>query len=129
MESSWRPPTSSTKRRSRPGVSPCVRGCVRCWRRRKGAAPARGETMGRSGTAEMRPAPPRLGKPGGEPADEHGVDDDADERRGEGRVVDVAAHVAGGARDLDEDERELPDLGEPDANAERGVEGIAEREH
>src|SRR4029450_13791485 len=125
MESSWRPPTSSTKRRSRPGVSPCVRGCVRCWRSRKRAATARGETMGRSGTAEMRPAPPRLGKPGGEPADEHGVDDDADERRGEGGVGDGCAHVAGGARDLDEDERELPDLGEADADAGGGGGGVA----
>src|SRR5712692_2303484 len=41
MESSWSPPTSSTKRANRPGVSAVARGWARCWRSRNSAATAR----------------------------------------------------------------------------------------
>src|SRR4029077_5329677 len=56
MESSWMPPTSSTKRVSRPAVSGSARGRARCWRSRKSAVTAR-SGIGRAGI--HRRLPPR----------------------------------------------------------------------
>ena len=70
----------------------------------------------------------RLADPARDDLDERGVDQNRHQRRGERRVVDVGADVARLSRHLDEDEGELPDLGEPDAHEDRGRERLAEDE-
>src|SRR5499425_1367273 len=52
MESSWTPPTSSTKWPSRRGVMRAPRGLARCWRSRKRVVTARSGTAGRDMSTE-----------------------------------------------------------------------------
>src|SRR5215470_15268955 len=55
MESSWRPPTSSTNRPSRRAVIAAARGRDRCWRSRKSAVTARRGTAGRDMPRSLPP--------------------------------------------------------------------------
>ncbi len=78
------------------------------------------------GARLCRGHPPQAGDHRRRRAHQGRIDEDRDQGRRQRRVVDVRAHVSRAARHLDEDERELADLGEPDPDQQRGPEGPPE---
>ena len=88
---------------------------------RRGLRPGDGRRSGPRAQPEAEPP-----EPSGAHAHEERIEEDAEEGSGQDRAVDRVVHVPRVARHLHQHERELADLGQPDAHKERRGQGLSE---